>query len=88
MLKWVFDRVNGASNAVRTPIGYLPSPADIDTNGLDVDSGDMDTILSVDVTGWREALPQIRDHYAQFGAKLPARLADALDNLDQELANA
>jgi len=88
VLKWVFDRVNGASNAVRTPIGYLPSPADIDTNGLDVDSGDMDTILSVDVTGWREALPQIRDHYAQFGAKLPARLADALDNLDQELANA
>jgi len=88
VLKWVFDRVNGASNAVRTPIGYLPSPADIDTNGLDVDSGDMDTILSVDVTGWREALPQIRDHYAQFGAKLPARLADALDNLDKELANA
>ena len=88
VLKWVFDRVNGVSNAVRTPIGYLPSPADIDTNGLDVDSGDMDTILSVDVTGWREALPQIRDHYAQFGAKLPARLADALDNLDQELANA
>ena len=88
VLKWVFDRVNGVSNAVRTPIGYLPSPADIDTNGLDVDSGDMDTILSVDVTGWREALPQIRDHYAQFGAKLPARLADALDNLDKELANA
>ena len=88
VLKWIFDRVDGVSNAVRTPIGYLPSPSDIDTNGLDVNNGDMNTILSVDVAGWREALPQIRDHYAQFGAKLPARLADALDNLDKELANA
>ncbi len=88
VLKWIFDRVDGSSNAVRTPIGYLPSPADIDTNGLDVNNGDMDAILSVDVAGWREALPQIRDHYAQFGAKLPARLTDALDNLDKELANA
>jgi len=88
VLKWIFDRVDGGSNAVRTPIGYLPSPADIDTDGLDVNNGDMNTILSVDVAGWREALPQIRDHYAQFGAKLPARLADALDSLDKELANA
>jgi phosphoenolpyruvate carboxykinase (GTP) len=48
----------------------------------------MTTILSVDVAGWREALPQIRDHYAQFGSKLPARLSDALDTLDKELANA
>jgi len=88
VLKWIFDRVDGESNAVRTPIGYLPSPADIDTDGLDVNNGDMNTILSVDVAGWREALPQIRDHYAQFGANLPARLADALDSLDKELANA
>jgi len=88
VLKWIFDRVDGGANAVRTPIGYLPSPADIDTNGLDVANGDMTTILSVDVAGWREALPQIRDHYAQFGSKLPARLSDALDTLDKELANA
>ena len=88
VLKWIFDRVDGGANAIRTPIGYLPSPADIDTNGLDVANGDMTTILSVDVAGWREALPQIRDHYAQFGSKLPARLSDALDTLDKELANA
>jgi phosphoenolpyruvate carboxykinase (GTP) len=88
VLKWIFERVDGGSNAVKTPIGYLPTPSDIDTNGLDVDSSDMSTILSVDVNGWRDALPQIRDHYAQFGAKLPSRLVEALEALDKELANA
>jgi len=42
---------------------------------------DMSTILSVDTDGWKSALPQIKDHYATFGAKLPARLAAQLDQL-------
>ena len=31
-------------------------------------------------------MPQIREHYAQFGADLPASLAVALDTLDAKLA--
>ena len=81
VLKWIFDRVDGTANATRTEIGYLPSPGDIDTKGLDVKADDMSAILSVDTDGWKSALPQIKDHYATFGAKLPARLAAQLDQL-------
>jgi len=81
VLKWIFDRVDGKANATRTEIGYLPSPADIDTKGLDVRAEDMDAILTVDTEGWRSALPQIKDHYAQFGGKLPARLGKQLEQL-------
>ena len=81
VLKWIFDRVDGTANATRTEIGFLPSPGDIDTKGLDVKADDMSTILSVDTDGWKSALPQIKDHYATFGAKLPARLAAQLDQL-------
>ncbi len=88
VLKWVFERVDGTANAVETPIGFLPTPADLDTSGLSVDSADLDTILSVDVTGWREAIPQIREHYAAFGPKLPNKLMESLDALDKSLANA
>ena len=88
VLKWIFDRVDGKSNAAKTPIGYLPAPGDIDTNGLDVRADDMNTILSVDSEGWMAAVPQIREHYAAFGAKLPGALAKALDTLDKELASA
>jgi phosphoenolpyruvate carboxykinase (GTP) len=88
VLKWVFERVDGTANAVETPIGFLPTPADLDTSGLSVNSADLDTILAVDVTGWREAIPQIREHYAAFGPKLPNKLMESLDALDKSLANA
>jgi phosphoenolpyruvate carboxykinase (GTP) len=44
--------------------------------------------LSVDVKGWREAIPQIREHYGSFGDKLPNQLSAALDSLDKSLSNA
>ncbi|MBU6226616.1 MAG: phosphoenolpyruvate carboxykinase (GTP) [Acidobacteria bacterium] len=88
VLKWVFERVDGSAKAVETPIGFLPTPTDLDTSGLSVNAADLEEILSVDVTGWREAIPQIREHYAAFGPKLPNQLLESLDSLDKSLANA
>ena len=85
VLKWIFDRVDGNANATKTAIGYLPSPADIDITGLNVTAADMNALLSLDSEGWKSALPQMRDHYAQFGAKLPAPLTTALNELESSL---
>ena len=86
VLKWIFDRVDGKSNAVKTSIGYLPGPTDIDTNGMSIDAADLDALLSLDTNGWRTAVPQIREHYAQFGDKLPSKLAASLTELESSLA--
>jgi len=88
VLKWVFERVAGQAEAVETPIGYLPTPDALDTTGLEVAQEDLDELLSVDSDGWRAAVPQIREHYAQFGGKLPAQLSMALDDLEAKLAGA
>ena len=85
VLKWIFDRIDGNANATKTAIGYLPSPADIDITGLNVTDADMNALLSIDSEGWKSALPQMRDHYAQFGAKLPAPLTTALNELESSL---
>lgn len=85
VLKWIFDRLDGNANATKTAIGYLPSPADIDVSGLNVTDADMNALLSIDSEGWKSALPQMRDHYAQFGAKLPAPLTTALNELESSL---
>ena len=71
VLKWVFERVNGDADAVETPIGLLPTPDALDTDGLEIADDDLETLLEVDTAGWREAIPQIREHYAQFGSDLP-----------------
>ncbi len=85
VLKWVFERIDGTASAVKTEIGWLPGTGDLDTSGLEVDEADLSEILSVDVDGWKQAIPQIRDHYASFGAKLPERLTKELDTLASAL---
>ena len=58
----------------------------LDVDGLDVSDEDLEEILSVDVDGWRAAIPQIEQHYAQFGDHLPDQLRDDLASLEKRLA--
>ncbi len=85
VLKWVFERVEGSVDATRTPIGLLPTEGALDTKGLDIDATDLKVLLDVDTDGWKEAVPQIREHFAQFGPKLPSKLNAQLDSLASAL---
>jgi phosphoenolpyruvate carboxykinase (GTP) len=44
VLKWVFERVNGDAAAVETPIGLLPTPEALDTDGLEIADEDLATL--------------------------------------------
>jgi phosphoenolpyruvate carboxykinase (GTP) len=86
VLKWVFERLNGTAQADKTAIGYLLSADSLDTNGMNINTADLQAITSVDIDGWREAVPQIHDHYVAFGDRLPNELATALDVLESSLS--
>ena len=86
VLKWVFERVDGNSDVVETPIGRLPADGALDTTGLDIDSADLEAILSVDVDGWKSAIPEIREHLSRFEPRLPDALPAAVDRLESALA--
>jgi phosphoenolpyruvate carboxykinase (GTP) len=85
VLSWVFDRAGGEGEAQETPIGFIPAPGSIDTDGLDISAEDMDKLLAVDLDDWRAEVPSIREHYAQFGDKIPASLTAEVDRLEQQL---
>jgi phosphoenolpyruvate carboxykinase (GTP) len=85
VLKWVFERVAGTADAVRTAIGDLPAAGALDLDGLDVSSADLDELLKVDAEGWKAAIPQIEQHFAQFGDALPAALTHQLRTLTAAL---
>jgi len=85
VLKWIVERCEGKGEATETPIGLLPTPDAIDTDGLDISDADLAKILDVDVEGWLAEIADIREHYAQFGEKLPDALAKELDELEQRL---
>jgi phosphoenolpyruvate carboxykinase (GTP) len=85
VLKWVFERIDGTAGAERTAIGYLPKTTDLDLHGLKVADADLAEILSVDINGWKAAIPQVHDHFKQFGTKLPNELQAALKELEASL---
>jgi len=86
VLKWIFERCDGAAAAVDTPIGKLPGKDAIDTNGLRIAPETMTQLTTVDALGWKAELPLIRAHYAKFGDRLPKALTEELQNLDRKLS--
>jgi phosphoenolpyruvate carboxykinase (GTP) len=85
VLKWIVERVSGKGQAVETPIGYLPAPGAIDTNGLDVTDEQIAELLNVDVEEWLNEIESIREHYARFEETLPEALSDELAALEARL---
>ncbi|MGZ7023858.1 MAG: phosphoenolpyruvate carboxykinase domain-containing protein, partial [Ilumatobacteraceae bacterium] len=86
VLAWVFDRCANQAPAVDTAIGRLPTAAALNTDGLELASGTLDELLSVDEDEWRVELPLIEEHYAGFADHLPTALHDELDALAKRLA--
>jgi phosphoenolpyruvate carboxykinase (GTP) len=87
VLAWIFGRLTGESAAEETAIGLVPPVGEggINTEGLDVSPEMMSQLLEVDHEGWAAQLPQMKEHYAAFGDKLPAELAEQLASLEQRL---
>jgi phosphoenolpyruvate carboxykinase (GTP) len=74
VLKWIVERLDGRAEGVRTPIGILPTPGALDTQGLDLPQADLDLLLSVDLPVWREEASLIPSHLETFGAHTPSEL--------------
>jgi phosphoenolpyruvate carboxykinase (GTP) len=85
VLAWIHGRCEGTAGAVDTPIGLLPAPGAIDTNGLDIPGADMAELLQVDVDAWRAEVPLIEEHLGLFGDRLPAAVRAELDELRARL---
>jgi phosphoenolpyruvate carboxykinase (GTP) len=85
ILKWIVERLDGTADAHDTPIGLVPYPAAIDTDGLDLSDQDLAAALHVDETEWAQEIPQITEWFQKFGDKLPAALWTELDALKARL---
>jgi phosphoenolpyruvate carboxykinase (GTP) len=87
VLDWIFRRCEGTAEALDTAIGLLPPVGEggINTDGLDVSREAMEELLAVDADGWKQQLPQMHEHYAEFAEKLPGALRSQLRELEARL---
>jgi phosphoenolpyruvate carboxykinase (GTP) len=85
VLKWITERLSGDAQAAVSPIGKIPAPGALDTDGLDIDSKDLDLLLSVDHETWRREATLIGEHLRTFGGHLPSTLWDQYHDLLRRL---
>src|SRR3954451_3773526 len=85
VLEWIFRRCDGDVDAVDSEIGLLPRAEDINTDGLDLGDGGLEHLLEVDLDELGQQLPQMEEHLARFGDRLPAEIQAQVDALKQRL---
>ena len=87
VLEWVFRRCDGDAEAVETPIGLVPAAGSLNVDGLDIDAGDLEALLTVDEAAVSAEIDQVRGHLDSVGDSLPSTLRDELAALEQRLAS-
>ncbi len=79
VLKWMVERIHGQRrDAEETPIGWLPRPADLETQGLSLSPDRLREALRVDAQEWLGALDDLEGFYKGFGPRLPGGIAKTL----------
>ena len=85
MLAWVFRRCDDDAAAIETPIGRLPAPDALPTEDLDLSRESLEELVRFDPEAWAAQLPQVREHLARFGDRLPEALRTQLARLEEQL---
>lgn len=85
ILEWILDRCDNKIYAVKTPIGYVPQPRDIDMTGLNLAPGTLEKLLEVRREDWVHELKGIKDFFRQFKRGFPEELWREYDALEARL---
>ncbi|MFI9632414.1 phosphoenolpyruvate carboxykinase (GTP) [Nocardia sp. NPDC051929] len=85
VLEWIIGRIEGSAQAEATAIGNVPTAAQLDLEGLDVDPKDVDEALVVNADEWRKEIPLIEEWFEFVGDKLPSGVRDEFEALKQRL---
>ncbi len=86
-MEWILDRCNNRVEAFKTPIGYVPYPADIDMTGLHLSEGALEKLLTVRKAYWLDELKGIKKFFLQFKKDLPLELWQEYEALNARLKN-
>jgi phosphoenolpyruvate carboxykinase (GTP) len=86
VLEWIFRRCDGDGEVVETPIGLVPTVDSLDTDGLDCTTAEIEHLLAVDEREVAAQLPQVEEHLARFGDRLPDEIRHQFEALKARLA--
>jgi len=81
VLKWIIDRCEETGGALKSPIGWLPSPHDLDLAELDIDHKCVAEILGIDHEEWAKELAEHKKFFDSLGGVVPKQLLEQREQL-------
>ena len=85
VIEWILDRCRGEADAIKTPIGYVPTADSLDLTGLDISREQLEKLFNVDRNDWYQETDSVVSFFQQFGGRLPRTLWDQLEGLRTRL---
>lgn len=85
VLKWIFERLSGKAEAVKSAVGYLPTEKSLDVTGLSLPPEVLTQLLYIDKNLWRQEAENMGDYLKIFGDKLPSAIQSELEALKSRL---
>ena len=76
VLEWIIGRVQGNADAIDTPIGAMPRPADLNLEGVQLSEEAAAKLFGFDANAWRSEFEDIQKGFAEYGNRLPAQLVE------------
>lgn len=77
VLKWIFNRLEGVEEGVKTPLGFVPD--ELDTTGLKIDEEELKKLFIVDSIAYNKECISLREYFQNtFLERFPKKLKDAL----------
>ncbi len=75
-LLWLMQLRNGEVTGRQTPVGVVPLKEELQLEGMELDEGDLDTVLSIDTHRWQQEMAHREQHLSLFH-DLPKEIWDA-----------
>jgi phosphoenolpyruvate carboxykinase (GTP) len=85
-LLWLMQLRDGEVTGVKSPVGILPAKEELNTDGLEIDPADLDTLLTIDTDRWKQEIGFRQAHLEQF-ANLPEAIWEAHRRVAKDLGD-
>lgn len=86
VLKWMCERVDGAVDAVETPIGMMPKAENLDLSGLDIPAEDLADLLLVSNDKFIGEFTDLDNFMAKIGNSVPERMKEQVAAYKERLS--
>jgi phosphoenolpyruvate carboxykinase (GTP) len=85
VLKWMIDRLEGATSGVETGFGIAPAYSEITWKGMDFSAAQFDSVTSLNKDAWKQEFTLHTELFAQLAYHLPKELEETKAKLEQLL---